>query len=71
MSVEEWRLTAFSSAVRLGRCLSVEYNPVHVGPLLNATAGMSSSSFLLLAEEAAAGGRLKTAAGMICNVQCI
>ena len=70
--MEEWRLTSLSSAASwLGRCLSVEANPMHVGPLLNLTAGMSSSSFLLQAEEAAAEGPLTTAAGLTCNVQCI
>ncbi len=70
--MEEWRLTSLSSAAScLGRCLSAKVDPMHVDPLLNLTAGMSSSSFLLLAEGAAAGGLLKTAAGTTCNVQCI
>jgi hypothetical protein len=70
--MEEWRLTSLSSVAScLGRCLSVEAGLMHVDPLLNLTTGMSSSSFLLPAEEAAAGGLLKTAAGTTCNVQCI
>ena len=70
--MEEWRLTSLISVASwLGRCLSVEANSMHVGSLLNLTAGMSSSLVLLLAEEAAAEGPLTTAAGLTCNVQCI
>ena len=71
MIVEGWRLTSNSSAASLGGCLSVEAHPVHVGPLSNLMAGMPSNSLLLPAEEEAAGGLLKTAAGMTCNVRCI
>ncbi len=68
--MEEWKLTSFSSAARPGRCLSVEAGPpVHVCPLPKLTAGRSSSSLVLAAEEAAAGGLLDTAAEMTCNDQ--
>ncbi len=50
--------------------LSVEAGPsVHVCPLLHFTAGMASNSLLLPAEEAAAEGRLTTAAGTL-QQQC-
>ncbi len=69
--MEGRRLTSNGSPARLGGCLSVEAHPVHVGPLPDLTAGMPPNSLLLPAEEAATGGRLMTAAGLTCNVQCI